>query len=70
VKSYTVDGGRVAFDIHEASAQLVSATPASGWDMQVWTEPTWIRVTFTREGHEVSVFCTWYDHAPLVELDG
>jgi hypothetical protein len=69
VKSYTVDGGRVVLDLGAASAELVSATPDAGWQMQVWTEPAWLRVTFTREGREVSVFCTWNDHPPAVEFD-
>ncbi|MFD3912789.1 hypothetical protein [Streptomyces sp. NPDC058603] len=69
VKGYTVDGGRVVFDIGSASAELVSATPDSGWQMQVWTQPTWIRVTFTRDGREVSVFCTWNGHPPMVQFD-
>ncbi|MFE2597840.1 hypothetical protein ACFXCZ_15290 [Streptomyces sp. NPDC059396] len=69
VKSYTVDGGRVAFDIGPASAELVSATPDAGWQMQVWTQPTWIRVTFTQDGREVSVFCVWNGHPPMVQFD-
>ncbi|MFP1626989.1 hypothetical protein ACLB9X_17850 [Streptomyces sp. 5K101] len=69
VKGYTVKGGRVVFDIGESSAELVSATPASGWQMQVWTQPTWIRVTFTGDGREVSVFCTWNGHPPMVQFD-
>ncbi|MFI2366948.1 hypothetical protein [Streptomyces sp. NPDC018833] len=69
VKGYTVKGGRVVFDIGESSAELVSATPASGWQMQVWKQPTWIRVTFTQDGHEVSVFCTWNGHPPMVQFD-
>ncbi|MET9620896.1 MULTISPECIES: hypothetical protein [unclassified Streptomyces] len=69
VKSYAVDGGRVVFDIGATSAELVSATPASGWQMQVWKQPTWIRVTFTRDGRELSVFCVWHDTAPRVEID-
>ncbi|QGZ49085.1 hypothetical protein GPZ77_12455 [Streptomyces sp. QHH-9511] len=69
VKSYAVDGGRVVFDLGETSAELVSATPASGWQMQVWKQPTWIRVTFTRDGRELSVFCVWHDTAPRVEID-
>lgn len=69
VKGYTVDGGRVVFDIGAASAELVSATPDSGWQIQVWTQPTWIRVTFTRDGREVSVFCTWNGHPPMVQFD-
>ncbi|MGW0120291.1 hypothetical protein [Streptomyces sp. NPDC003327] len=69
VKSYSVDGGRVAFDLGETSAELVSATPASGWRMQVWKQPSWIRVTFTQDGRELSVFCVWHDTAPRVEID-
>lgn len=69
VKGYTVDGGRVVFDIGTASAELVTATPDAGWQMQVWKQPEWIRVTFTRNGREVSVFCTWNGHPPMVEFD-
>ncbi|MFG2145096.1 hypothetical protein ACGFRG_12975 [Streptomyces sp. NPDC048696] len=69
VKGYNVAGGRVVFDIGSASAQLVTATPDTGWQMQVWRQPTWIRVTFSKGGREVSVFCTWYNHAPTVEFD-
>ncbi|MBT2467110.1 hypothetical protein J7E97_04280 [Streptomyces sp. ISL-66] len=68
VKSYTVSGGRVVFDLHASTADLVSATPSAGWRMQVWKQEKWIRVTFTRDGREVSVFCTWHDHPPLVEI--
>ncbi|MER5205899.1 hypothetical protein [Streptomyces sp. NPDC002825] len=69
VRTTTVDGGRVTFDLGETSAELVSATPASGWQMQVWKQPTWIRVTFTRDGRELSVFCVWHDSAPRVEIE-
>ncbi|MFJ3924845.1 hypothetical protein [Streptomyces sp. NPDC090022] len=69
VKGYTVPGGRVVFDLGATSAELVSATPAAGWRMQVWKQPFMIRVTFTRDGRESSVFCTWHDHPPLVEFD-
>lgn len=68
VKAYPVSGGRVVFDLGESSAELVSATPAAGWRMQVWKLDTWIRVTFTRDDREVSVFCTWHDHPPRVEI--
>ncbi|MFE3324651.1 hypothetical protein [Streptomyces sp. NPDC059176] len=69
VKSYAVEGGRVAFDIGSSDAELVSATPSPGWTMQVWKQPTWIRVTFSRDGHENDVFCTWNDHPPLVQIE-
>ncbi|WP_306312678.1 hypothetical protein [Streptomyces hydrogenans] len=69
VRSYPSDGGRVTFDLGETSAELVSASPASGWQMQVWKQPTWIRVTFTRDDREVSVFCLWHDSAPRVQIE-
>ncbi|WP_371615996.1 hypothetical protein [Streptomyces sp. NBC_00454] len=68
VKAYSVSGGRAVFGLGSSSAELVSATPAAGWRMQVWKQEFWIRVTFTRDGREVSVFCTWHDHPPLVEI--
>ncbi|MFC5217359.1 hypothetical protein [Streptomyces coerulescens] len=68
VKSYDTDGGRVVFDIGDASATLVSATPGSGWSMQVWKTETWIRVEFGAGADRVSVFCTWHDGPPRVEI--
>ncbi|GAA3913779.1 hypothetical protein GCM10022244_24570 [Streptomyces gulbargensis] len=68
-QGYTVDGGRVTFDLGRSSAELVSATPASGWRMQVWKQRSWIRVTFTRDGREQSVFCVWHDTAPRVQIE-
>ncbi|MFE3763685.1 hypothetical protein ACFXPI_18215 [Streptomyces sp. NPDC059104] len=68
VKGYSVSGGRVVFDLGASAAGLVSATPEAGWRMQVWKQDFWIRVTFTRDGREVSVFCTWHDHPPVVEI--
>ncbi|MEI5010576.1 hypothetical protein ACIOWI_08470 [Streptomyces sp. NPDC087659] len=69
VKSYTVEGGRVAFDIGPGSAELVSATPSGSWTMQIWKQPTYIRVTFSQNGREIDVFCTWHDTAPRVEIE-
>lgn len=69
VKSYGTDGGRAVFDLGPSSAELVNATPESGWQMQVWKQATWIRVTFTKDGREISVFCLWHDSAPRVEID-
>ncbi|MFD5427203.1 hypothetical protein [Streptomyces sp. NPDC127084] len=69
MKSYTVEGGRVAYDIGPESAELVSATPSGGWTMQVWKQATYIRVTFSRNGHEIDVFCTWHDTAPRVTIE-
>ncbi|MFD7612281.1 hypothetical protein [Streptomyces sp. NPDC059828] len=69
VKSYTVEGGRVAYDIGPASAELVSATPSGGWTMQIWKQSTYIRVTFSQNGREIDVFCTWHDTAPRVTIE-
>lgn len=68
-KSYATDGGRVVFELGTHSAKLVSATPEAGWSMRVWTNSTWIRVNFAQDdGTTISVFCTWNDHPPLVEI--
>lgn len=69
VKSYSTDGGRVVFDLGKDSATLVSATPAAGWSVQVWKQDTWIRVEFSAGAARVSVFCTWHDHAPSVDIN-
>ena len=68
VKSYATDGGRVVFDLGKTSATLVSATPDTGWSMQVWKTESWIRVEFTSGADRVSVFCTWHDGPPRVEV--
>ncbi|MFI2613422.1 hypothetical protein [Streptomyces sp. NPDC018584] len=69
VRSYRTDGGRVAFDLGKESATLVSATPAAGWSVRTWKQDTWIRVQFTSGADRVSVFCTWHDTAPRVEIN-
>ncbi|GAA2256087.1 hypothetical protein GCM10010145_25400 [Streptomyces ruber] len=69
VESYDTGGGRAVFSLGEASAALVSATPAAGWSMQVWKTETWIRVEFASGADRVSVFCTWHDSAPRVEVN-
>ncbi|MGW3988508.1 hypothetical protein [Streptomyces sp. NPDC004830] len=68
VKSYDTEGGRAVFDLGKASASLVSATPGAGWSMQVWKTESWIRVEFASGADRVSVFCTWHDGPPRVEI--
>ncbi|GAA3498272.1 hypothetical protein GCM10019016_053750 [Streptomyces prasinosporus] len=68
VRSYDTEGGRAVFDLGGTSASLVSATPGAGWSMQVWKTETWIRVEFTSGADRVSVFCTWHDGPPRVEI--
>ncbi|MFE0802823.1 hypothetical protein [Streptomyces sp. NPDC058812] len=68
VRSYDTAGGRAVFDLGTSSASLVSATPGAGWSMQVWKTESWIRVEFTSGADRVSVFCTWHDGPPRVEI--
>lgn len=68
VKSYDSDGGRVVFDINATYGTLVSATPNTGWSMQVWKTETWIRVEFSSGADRVSVFCDWHDGPPHVDI--
>jgi hypothetical protein len=68
VKAYETEGGRVVLSLAEDYATLVSATPGSGWSMQVWKTETWIRVDFAAGADRVSVFCTWHDSAPRVDV--
>ncbi len=68
IKPYDTRGGRAVFDIGATSASLVSATPGAGWSMQVWKTETWIRVEFAAGADRVTVFCTWHDGPPRVEI--
>ncbi|MDV9169674.1 hypothetical protein R6V09_05925 [Streptomyces sp. W16] len=70
VKSYDTDGGRVVLelDTDPAYVTLVSATPGTGWSMQVWKTDSWLRVEFTKGTGKVSVICTWHDGAPRVDV--
>lgn len=70
VKSFTTSGGRVVLDLRPDSAQLVSATPEAGWEMQVWKQDTVIRVEFTGSGGDrhATVLCTWDGHPPVVQI--
>jgi hypothetical protein len=69
IKSYDTTGGRAVFDLGSADATLVSAAPGAGWSMQVWKTETWIRVEFAKGTDRVSVFCTWHDGPPHVEVN-
>lgn len=70
VRGYPVKGGRAVFEIHAASADLVSATPDSGWQMRVWKQSEWIRVDFVSGADTTTIFCTWHDGPPQVRIDG
>ncbi|MGF1431161.1 hypothetical protein ACQRUO_32290, partial [Kitasatospora sp. LaBMicrA B282] len=67
VRSYLVPGGRVALDMQPADAELVSATPDPGWQMQMWNGDQWLRIDFTHGNSTNSVFVTWNGHPPDVQ---
>ncbi|WP_033821677.1 hypothetical protein [Kitasatospora sp. MBT63] len=67
VHSYLVPGGRVALDIRADRAELVSATPDAGWQMQVWNGDHWMRIDFSHPEGTSSVFVTWNGHPPAVQ---
>ncbi|MFE2104731.1 hypothetical protein ACFXAF_02485 [Kitasatospora sp. NPDC059463] len=67
VHSYPVPGGRVAVDLQSDHASLVSATPDSGWQMQVWNGPQWFRVDFTKDDQANSVIVSWNGYPPRVD---
>jgi hypothetical protein len=67
VHSYLVPGGRVALDMQPDSAELVSATPDPGWQMQMWNGDQWLRIDFSQGSATNSVFVTWNGHPPDVQ---
>ncbi len=67
VHSYLVPGGRVALDLKPDQAELVSATPDPGWQMQNWHGDQWMRFDFTKGDSTNSVFVTWNGHPPDVQ---
>ncbi|MGC0316303.1 hypothetical protein [Kitasatospora acidiphila] len=67
VRSYLVPGGRVAVNLRPDSAELVSAVPDPGWQLQMWTGDQWLRVDFTQADSTNSVFVTWNGHPPDVQ---
>ncbi|GAA1508376.1 hypothetical protein [Streptomyces synnematoformans] len=69
VQTFPVAGGRVTFEMAGGAAELVSATPQAGWQMQIWEQTSWIRVDFVAGDRRTSVICTWHDSAPRVETN-
>ncbi|MGW4380329.1 hypothetical protein [Kitasatospora sp. NPDC004531] len=68
VRSYLMPGGRVAIELREHDAELVSATPEPGWTMQVWRGDQWMRINFSRDDRVSSVYVTWNGFEPTVQV--
>nr|WP_157554029.1 hypothetical protein [Herbidospora sakaeratensis] len=65
--TFTLRGGRATVAVGETDCRIVSATPAEGWELQTWTEPHWLRITFLKDGKESSAFCTWNALPPRLD---
>jgi len=68
VRSYTLEGGHAVLEIGADRAELVSATPRDGFQVQSWTQVGWLRVEFTSDNDHSSLFATWNGHAPEVRV--
>ena len=69
VRSYTLDGGRVALLVSASSAALVTAMPDSGFSVMTWSGTDWLRVDFSSGGQVSSLIASWYEHAPTVTVE-
>jgi hypothetical protein len=68
--TYVIRGGRVVLSLTPTAARLISATPNPGYEVNIWHADAWLRVDFTRRRHVSSLFATWNDHAPSVQVQG
>lgn len=65
--SRSVTGGSVTVSLGHASASLVAATPAPGFQVRTWQQTGWLRVDFVGRSRTSSVFVTWNGHPPLIQ---
>lgn len=65
--TFTLKGGRAVVAVRAEDCRMVSATPADGYELKVWDEPYWLRITFLAQGHESSAFCTWNALPPRLD---
>jgi hypothetical protein len=68
VRSYTLDGGRVALLVSGDSATLVTAVPDSGFSVETWSGTDWLRVDFSSGAQISSLIASWYEHQPSVTV--
>jgi hypothetical protein len=68
VRSYTLDGGRVALQVSADSATLVTAVPDSGFRVETWSGTDWLRVDFSSGAQVSSLIASWYQHAPTITV--
>lgn len=66
VHGYTLTGGRVTLLVRSDSAQLVTAVPTSGYSVQTWSGPGWLRVDFSSGPQVSSLIASWNGHPPSI----
>ncbi|WP_235557916.1 hypothetical protein [Sphaerimonospora mesophila] len=65
--TFTLRGGRATIAVTAEKCRVVTATPNDGYEVKVWEEPYWLRVTFLRGSSESSAFCTWNALPPRLD---
>ncbi|GAA1023474.1 hypothetical protein Aple_095590 [Acrocarpospora pleiomorpha] len=65
--TFTLRGGRATIAVREQDCRMVSATPADGYELKVWEESHWLRITFLQGTKESSAFCTWNALPPRLD---
>jgi hypothetical protein len=65
--TFTLKGGRATIAVRERDCRMVSATPADGYELKVWEESHWLRITFLQGAKESSAFCTWNALPPRLD---
>ncbi|GAA0430578.1 hypothetical protein Acor_46310 [Acrocarpospora corrugata] len=65
--TFTLRGGRATIAVREKDCRMVSATPADGYELKVWDESHWLRITFLQGTKESSAFCVWNALPPRLD---
>jgi hypothetical protein len=67
-RTYTTRGGRVVLSLTATAVRLISATPNPGYEVRTWHGNGWLRVDFMGGRRASSLFATWNDHAPDIQV--
>ncbi|MEZ0073896.1 hypothetical protein [Planotetraspora sp. GP83] len=65
--TFTLKGGRATIAVTDKDCRVVTATPNDGYELKVWENTGWLRVTFLQGTHESSAFCTWNALPPRLD---
>ncbi|GID28937.1 DNA mismatch repair protein MutL [Paractinoplanes brasiliensis] len=70
VRSFRVEGGQAVIRVtSDAVVQLVTATPADGWQVQkVQDTPDNLAVYFNETGHSFIIHATWHNDRPFAQV--